>query len=129
MAEDDSIKKLEARLTRLEAAVSQSGAGGGTTAGFNFGPIADPVPYPWPPYGGGWGGWRPHPIVDSATFANSALGRVGPVGDPPPPDVSRFSISQLEATLHSINAEKARLSAVETLVTQQLEKLRGQQQG
>lgn len=171
MAEDDSIKKLEARLTRLEAAVSQTGGGGATPAGFSVGPIADPVPYPWPPYGGGWGGWggwhphpivdpatyaysnrltnavvdpgpwppygggggggwgggRPHPIVDSATFANSALGRVGPIGDPAPPDVSRFSIAQLEATLHSVNAEKARLSSIETLVTQQLAKLKGQQ--
>jgi hypothetical protein len=52
---------------------------------------------------------------------------VGPIGDPAPPDVSRFSIAQLEATLHSVNAEKARLSSIETLVTQQLAKLKGQQ--
>jgi hypothetical protein len=52
---------------------------------------------------------------------------MGPIGDPPPIDVSRFSISQLEATLHSINAEKARLSSIETMVTQQLDKLKGQE--
>jgi hypothetical protein len=166
MAEDESIKRLEARLTRLEATLSQTVASGGAGAGLPIGAIADPGPYPpygggwggwrpfpvvdpatyafstrlpnavvdpgpYPPYGGGgggWGGWRPHPIVDSATFANSALARVGPIGDPPPIDVSRFSVAQLEATLHSINAEKARLSSIEAMVKQQLEKLKGRQE-
>jgi hypothetical protein len=165
MAEDDAVKRLEARLTRLEAALSQQTGGAGSGA-LPLGAIADPGP--WPPWGGGggwWGGGRPHPIVDSATYANSArlptavvdpgpwpvwgggggyrptvgpvgdsatyarsaLERMGPIGDPPPIDVSRFSISQLEATLHSINAEKARLSSIETMVTQQLDKLKGQE--
>jgi hypothetical protein len=74
--------------------------------------------------------------VDPATFAGAAqsraaaatmLGRVGPIGDPPPIDVSRFSVPQLEAALHSINAEKARLASMETMVKQQLDKLKGQQ--
>jgi hypothetical protein len=45
-----------------------------------------------------------------------------PVGDPAPIDVSRFSAAQLQSSLHSINAEKARLTAMEGLVNQELEK-------
>ncbi len=160
MPEDDAIKKLEARLSRLEATLSQASANA-RAAAIPLGPIADPGPY-WPPYyGGGWPGWRPNPVVDPATYAYSArisaiadpppypvyggggwrpphvgpigdpavfAARVGHIGDPPPIDVSRFSIVQLEATLHSINAEKARLTSIETMVTQQLEKAKAQQQ-
>jgi hypothetical protein len=188
MADDDALKKLEARLTRLEATLAQqpsgTGTGGVTPPG---GAVVDPAP--WPP--GGWGGWGPyrwphpitdpaafaagvrwphpiisdpavfaagarwpHPIVDPAAFASgpwghpwptpivdpavfaggaqsqaaaaTTLARIGQVGDPPPVDVSRFTIPQLEATLHSINAEKARLASMETMVTQQLDKLKKQ---
>jgi len=182
MADDDAVKKLEARVTRLEAAAAQqptaaTGVGGTGVTGLPGGAIADPAPW----WGGGWGfggwpGWRPHPIVDAATFAGhrpfpgpvvdpvtsqfaqsafvqqpghavvdpatfagaaqaraaaatalpAALSNLRPVGDPPPIDVSRFSQAQLEATLHSIAAEKARLSSMETLVNQQLDKLKGQ---
>jgi hypothetical protein len=74
------------------------------------------------------------PIVDPAVFAQApqasaaaaTFGRIGQVGDPPPIDVSRFSISQLEASLHSINAEKARLTSMETMINQQLDKLKKQ---
>jgi hypothetical protein len=69
------------------------------------------------------------PVVDPAVWASrpaataaAALGRFGPIGDPPPIDVSRFSIAQLEAALHSIAAEKARLNSMETLIKQQLDK-------
>jgi hypothetical protein len=106
-------------------------------------PIADPAPWPW--WGGGWGRPRwptpivdpgpfptpvvdpapwPNPIADPAVFARSAatLGRIGPLGgDPPPPDLSRFTAVQLETMLHSINAEKARLDAMEAMVKKQLE--------
>lgn len=159
-AADDNVKRLEERLTRLEAALNQiGGAGGFTPPGgavvdpppWHYRwpttvsdpapwphPIADPAPYPW--YGGGY--FRrpipipgPSPIVDSATFAGavpsqfttqaasaqSLLGRIGHVGDPPPIDVSRFSVVQLEAALHSIAAEKARLASMETMIKQQLE--------
>jgi hypothetical protein len=165
MADEETIRRLEARLTRLEAALAQqpAGAAGVTPPG---GTISDPAPWP----GGGWGGWGrwPHPIVDPAPWwtgggwwyprwptpvvdpapwptpivdpavfapgsiqsraalSATALGRIGPIGDPPPIDVSRFSISQLEASLHSINAEKARLASMETMITQQLEKLKKQ---
>ena len=119
---------------------------------FQFFPRPSPVvdPAPWPYYPGGWGrpwpspvvdpGPFPHPvvdpapwrhIVDPAVFAQSAaaqLGRFRPVGgDPPPPDLSRFSIQQLEATVHSIAAEKARLDAMEEMVNKQIETLKKQQ--
>jgi hypothetical protein len=160
MFEDDAIKKLEARLTRLEATVAQHPSGA-TGAVPNIGAIADPVPWPWG--GGGWGGWgggRPGPIVDPAAYASlyrgivdpapwwggrppwgpipdpavfagavpsqASFARFGPVGDPPPIDVSRFSIAQLEAALHSINAEKARLTSMEALVKGQLDRLKEQ---
>ena len=155
MPEDDILRKIEARLTRLEATLSQQGATP------NVGAVVDSVPWPGGGWGGGWwGGGRPHPIVDSATFAQqyrhptptivdwgpwgpwgpnvdsatyagaapqafaSAFRRPGPgpVIDPPPIDVSRFSVEQLEAALHSINAEKARLNSVETMIRQQLDK-------
>jgi hypothetical protein len=160
MPDDDAIKRLEARLTKLEASSAAA-------AQLHFGPISDPGPYGPPYYGGVWGGYRPPyvdpavfpyarpivdpvpypgqygggwrgggvlgpfgPGVDPATYANSILARVGsvgPVGDPPPPDVSRFSVAQLEGALHSINAEKARLSSLEALVSKQLEKAKAQQ--
>jgi hypothetical protein len=187
MAADDTLKKIEERLTRLEAAQAKgAGAGGAAVPG---GAVVDPPPWGgggwggwggwhpgWPPRpvvdpavfhrpvvdpaafhrpvvdpavfnravvdpapwggGGGWGGWPhwPHPIVDPAAWAShqasaEALGRIGPIGDPPPPDVSRFSIAQLEAALHSINAEKARLTSMETLIKQQLDKAKQAQQG
>jgi hypothetical protein len=160
-AADDNVKRLEERLTRLEAALNQIGGSGGFTPPGGAvvdpppwhyrwphpvadpapwpHPIADPAPYPW--YGGGY--FRrpipvPSPIVDSATFAaggggvpspfsaqaasaQSLFGRLGHVGDPPPIDVSRFSVVQLESALHSIAAEKARLASMETMIKQQLE--------
>ena len=165
MFEDDAIKKLEARLTRLEATVSQQ-PGGGASANVPFtSAVVDPGPWPYPGgwggWGGGWGGGRPHPIVDPAAYAGiyrgameagswggrppwgpgivdpaayagavpyqaAMLGRFGPVGDPPPIDVSRFSIAQLEAALHTINAEKARLNSMESLVKGQLDRLKEQ---
>src|SRR5829696_5690981 len=91
-------------------------------------PFVDPAPWPYP---GGWGRPRwpnaiadpgpfptpvvdpapwPNPIADPAAFAQSlaTLGQIRPIGDPPPPDLSRLSVLQLEATLHSIAAERAR---------------------
>jgi len=46
----------------------------------------------------------------------------GPIGDPAPIDVSRFSAAQLQSSLHSISAEKTRLAAMEGLISQELEK-------
>jgi len=159
MPEDDVLRRIEARLTRLEATLSQQPAGAP-----NFNAVVDPGPWPGGGWGGGWGGWgggRPHPIVDSAayapqyrfhppaivdwgpygpwgpnvdpaTYAGAAPQQAasaffrrpgpGPVMDPPPIDVSRFTVEQLEAALHSINAEKARLNSVETMIRQQLDK-------
>jgi len=115
-------------------------------------PVVDPAPWP---YWGGWGGWgRPRwptpvvdpgpfpspvvdpapwpPVVDPAVFAQSAataatLGRIGKIGDPPPPDFSRLSVQQLEATVHSISAERARLDAMEEMVKKQIDTLKKQQ--
>src|SRR5215831_14384721 len=162
---DDALKKLEDRLTRLEAVLSQQGGGG---AGYPpGGAVVDPAP--WGRGGPGWG-WYPYwprpvvdpaafhrpvvdpaafnrpvvdpaafhrpvvdpaafhyPVVDPAAFprpvvdpAVFAIGYVG--GDPPPPDISRFSAAQLQASLHSIAAERARLDAMETLIKQQLDR-------
>lgn len=114
-------------------------------------PVVDPAPWPY----GGWGAWGrprwpypivdplpfphpvvdpapwPSPVVDPAVFSQSlaaALGRIRPVGgDPPPPDLSRLSIQQLEATIHTISAERARLDAMEAMVNKQIETLKKQQ--
>jgi hypothetical protein len=91
MSDADKLKSLEERINRLETAVS----------GFQFGPVVDPAG----PWGGGGGGHIP-------------IHR--PVGDPPPWDVSRFSVAQLKASLHAISAEKTRLEAMEGLINQQL---------
>lgn len=186
---DDALKKLEERITRLEAALSNQGGGTGGAGFTPGGAVVDPAPWGG---GGGWG-WphwphpvvdpaayyhrpgpvvdpaafalhhpvvdpaayyhRPGPVVDPAVFAlhrpmvdpaayyhrpgpvvdpaafhrpvvdPAAFARVGPVGDPPPSDVSRFSAVQLQASLHSIAAERARLDSMETLIKQQLDKV------
>jgi len=152
MAADDNLKKLEERLTRLEAALAQrQPAGGFTPPG---GAVVDPAPYPG---GGGWGYYRwphwphpvvdpgpwptpvvdpapgPRPIVDPAVFAGSpaattatAFGRIGHIADPAPLDLSRLSVSQLESALHSVNAEKARLTSMEGLINQHLKNAKKQ---
>src|ERR1700752_1848889 len=165
---EERMKILEERLTRLEAALTQRGTGGGTGTGGGFTPpggvVTDPAPWP----GGSWqfvprpipspvvdpapwawgGGWTrprwptpvvdpgpfPSPVVDPAVFAQAnlaaPLGRIRPVGgDPPPPDLSRLSVSQLEATVHSISAERARLDAMESMVKKQIDALKKQQPG
>jgi len=97
-------------------------------------PVVDPVPW-WPspvvdpaP--------RPRPIVDPAVFAGAAaqpaaqataFGRIGHIADPAPLDLGRLSVSQLEAALHSVNAEKARLSSLESMINQHLERAKQQQ--
>lgn len=156
---DDRIRILEERLTRLEATLAQRVAGTGTgTGGFTppGGVITDPAPWgggfisdppPWGGWGWPYGPWGrprwptpvvdpgpfPNPVVDPAVFGQQAtaatLGRIGKIGDPPPPDVGRFSQVQLETTLHSIAAEKARLDSMEQLVKNQLETLKKQQPG
>lgn len=94
-------------------------------------PIADPAP--WGGYGGyHGGGWRvpiPNPIADPAPypFLQGALARrinIGPIGDPPPIDIGRFTIAQLESSLHTINAERARLDAMESMVKSRIAELK-----
>ena len=141
MANEDIMKRIEERLTRLEATLSQGPAAGGFTP--PGGAVVDPAPW-----GGAWGfhpRWPfPHPIVDPgpaspvvdpAPFGGGgfgqaraafgpAFGRIGPIGDPAPPDLSRLSVSQLEASLHTINAEKARLDSMHAMIKQQLDKMK-----
>lgn len=94
-------------------------------------PVVDPGPFPTPVVDPApW----PGPIADPAVFAQANLaarlgGRIGPIGDPAPPDIGRLSVQQLEATIHSINAEKARLDAMESMVKKQIETLKKQQPG
>jgi len=123
MPEEATIKTLEARLTRLESTLSQLIArpGIGTIAdpGPDPRPIADPAPWPWP-----------RPIADPAPWpwyrpggGFIDPGRFGPVGDPPPIDISRFTRTQLESSLHSIAAERIRLDGLEQMIQKQLEQL------
>jgi hypothetical protein len=83
--------------------------------------VVDPAPWP-------------NPIVDPAVLAQAAQANlasrirgIGTVADPPPPDISRLSVSQLEATIHSISAERARLDAMESLVKKQIDALKQQE--
>jgi len=148
---DDRFKILEERLTRLEAHLTQQPTGGGgvTPPG---GVVSDPAPWPWgfhprfpwpPRVVTDPAPWPPHVVTDPApwppnivsdptpmpqgVFQNQgvgvrALGRIGQVGDPAPPDFSRLSASQLEMMLHSINAEKARLDSMGSLVQRHLDR-------
>jgi hypothetical protein len=180
MADDDRLKLLEDRLTRIEAALTQRGpiGGGGGVTPPGGGVVVDPAPHPYagvaqfrravpspvvdpaPWWAGGYGRPRwpwPSPVVDPAPWppqyitdpapwpphyisdpapspytnvaANPAVsamafGRVGPIGDPAPPDFGALSISQLESTLHSLNAERARLESLENTIKQQIERVK-----
>jgi len=163
MADADSLRRIEERLTRLEAALTQQPAApggvmppGGTVVdpgpwwgggGWMLRPRPFPTPVvdPAPWWGGGWGFPRPHPIVDPAPWptpvvdaapwgggvqarqpTSTMLGRIGQIGDPPPMDLSRLTVSQLEGSLHTINAERARLDSMEAMIKQQLDRLRQQ---
>ena len=94
-------------------------------------PVVDPGPFPMPVVDPApW----PNPIVDPAVLAQQAnlaatLGRIRTVADPAPPDVGRLNVSQLEATMHSISAERARLDAMESMVKKHIETLKKQQPG
>lgn len=119
-------------------------------------PVVDPAPWPWwggghqhwPPYIVDPAPWPPHPVVDPAPWPNpivdpaasidrmrataaaaTSLGRIGHIGDPPPIDISRLTASQLESSLHTINAERSRLDSMETMIKQQLETLKQKDQG
>ena len=79
--------------------------------------IADPAPWPIS-YA------DPQPSPWALPAALPWVGHVG--GDPPPSDFSRFSVAQLEASLHTIAAEKSRLTAMEGMIKQLLEKQKQQ---
>ncbi len=91
-------------------------------------PIVDPASFPTPVVAPTT--W-PNPVVDPAVLAQANLAslvrNIGKVADPAPPDISRLNVSQLEATIHSISAERARLDAMEELVKKQIDALKQQQ--
>jgi hypothetical protein len=95
-------------------------------------PIADPAPWA-SQYGGGWRFPTPHPIADPAPYPylpqlQAALAarriNIGPIGDPPPIDIGRFTIAQLESSLHTISAERARLDSMESMVKSRIAELK-----
>ena len=100
-------------------------------------PVVDPGPFPTPVVDPApW----PNPIVDPAVLAQQAffaqqanlasrVRGIGTVADPAPPDIGRLNVSQLEATIHSISAERARLDAMESMVKKQIDALKKEQPG
>jgi len=150
---EERLMRLEAAMTQQPTA--RPGPGGVVVDPAPWPrprPVVDPAPWPW------WGHhyWPPHPIVDPAPWppptvsdpapwpnpvvdpavidrmratATANFARFGPNVDPPPIDVSRFTASQLESTLHTINAERSRLDSMETMIKQQLENLKQQKEG
>lgn len=138
--DEEILKRIEERLTRLEAGLAQGataaavGPGGGPGSfvppgGF----VVDPAPWGG---GGGWisGGWGRPPgvVVDPAPWGGGGgWGRPpvitapsGPIGDPAPFDISRFTLTQLETSLHSIAADKARLDSTEKLIKERIKALK-----
>jgi len=67
-------------------------------------------------------------MAPQASLAARSLGRIGQVGDPAPIDLGSLSISQLESTLHSIVAEKARLESMESMIKKQIDRVQKQGQ-
>jgi hypothetical protein len=181
MADEEVLKRIEARLTRLEAAIAQGAQGGGgpTNVAAPGGAIVDPAPW----WGGGWVPWRPIPITtpivnpvsdpapwgggrppvftnpigtiaDPAPWGGGVFGRspgfpspigviadpapwasvfsrpsgfpthIGPIADPAPADLGRFTSTQLESSLHTIAAERARLDAVERMIKERIANLK-----
>jgi hypothetical protein len=137
-------------FTAVPGTVSDPAPWGGGGGGWTFiprpSPVVDPAPYPY-----GWGRpprWISDPapfpgggfVVDPApppqvfdpgifqsTASASLAARIGRVADPPPPDISRLSVIQLESALHSLAAERARLDSMEQMINKQLETARKQQ--
>ena len=163
MAEEEVLRRIEERLTRLEGALSQ-GAGAPAApqrVAAPGGVVVDP-----PPWGGGYPPWYPrrpfpianpipNPVVDPAPYGGGVINQppvvtapigtvadpapygggvinqppvvtapIGPVGDPPPLDLSRFTLAQLESSLHTIAAERARLDATEKMINERIAALK-----
>ena len=130
------------------------GGGGGGWGTYPPRPVVDPAPWPyggWRPRPWPWphpivdpGPWPspvvdpapwPTPIVDMAPYPGpftqqasaATLGRIGHIGDPAPIDFGKFSLSQLESTLHSIAAERARLDSMEAMINRQMDRAKKQE--
>lgn len=124
MSDGKALKRIEERLAQLENSMAGFAVRGG--------PVVDPAPW-WA--GGGWRvpRWPIPSPVDPAPWWGGGFGGhfqirppIGPIGDPAPFDISRLNEAQLEASLHTIHAERARLDSLENLINGQLEKLKEQ---
>lgn len=157
MPEEEILRSIEDRLSRLENSIASTSVSGGMRYPVN--PVVDPppwggggwwnvprwhIPFPVdpPPWGGG--GWNvprwpvPSPVdpppwgggFRSTLPSGPQVGVINPpigtIGDPPPFDLSRLNIAQLESSLHNINAERARLESLEKLVKDQIAQLKEQ---
>ena len=157
MADEEVLRRIEARLTRLESAISQGPqAGAPTNVTAPGGHVVDPAP--WPGYVIG----RPpmitnpvvgnpvcdpapigrppvitnpvvgNPVADPAPWPGGVIGRppvltapiTGPIGDPPPVDLGGLTLAQLEASQHTIAAERARLDSMETMIKERIAALK-----
>lgn len=100
MAQNKELAALEARLERIEAALSA-----------RIPQVFDPPPDDL----GRWGGFawpfRPIPIP----WPNP--------GDPVPIDISRLSRAQLQVSLEAIKAQRIRLDAMENMIKQQIKQM------
>jgi hypothetical protein len=57
------------------------------------------------------------------------IGRLLTGGDPPPEDIARLTVSELETTLRTVAEDVVRLSSIETLLRERLNELREQSSG
>src|SRR4029450_8056503 len=100
-------------------------------------PVVDPAPWPnyvvdpapWPPnYISDPAPWTQGGVTANPAASTMAFSPVGPIGDPAPFDYSTLSLGQLESSLHSINAERARLDSLEATIKQQIERAKQRSQ-
>lgn len=114
MANEKILKSIEERLARLEA---------GMVARRSpvLGPQVDPAPWgPMPPIVDP-GPWGPYPYPYPRPYPRP-YPDPNPV-DPSPIDFSRLTRVQLDTILHSINAEKIRLDALENQIKDEIKKI------
>jgi hypothetical protein len=50
-------------------------------------------------------------------------------GDPPPEDIARLTVAELEATLRTVSENSVRLRSIENLLNERLKELREQSSG
>jgi hypothetical protein len=106
---------LRRRVDVLESIIAQSGLLE-AIAGRGFGghtPVVDPPPDDFTR------------AAAARPLVGSVIGRVPWRVDPPPIDISRLNRAQLQAALHEIAAERARLESTEALIKDHLDQAGG----